>query len=105
MSVKIDSSSLSLGSTIQVIGSNGNPLPGSTFTKDQSFTLTPRVSEGGDYTYSWSALDSVTGRVVTGNGGTLPSGSLGAGNWNVDLTIKDRTTGEVLSRPSTTISI
>jgi hypothetical protein len=105
MTVKIDSSTFSLGSTIQVIGSNGRPLPGSTFTSGQSFNLTPQTSEGGNYTYSWSAVDSVTGRIVTGNGGTLPSGSLGVGNWNVDLIIRDGSTGAILSRPSTTISI
>ena len=45
MTVRIDSSTYSLGSTIQVIGSDGKVMPGSSFTNGQSFDLTPRVSE------------------------------------------------------------
>ena len=96
---------LLLGSAITVVGSDGKIIPGSTFNKDQSFNLTPITSEPGDYGYTWKAVDSVTGKTVTGNGGTLPSSSLWVGNWNVDLTITDKTTGTVVSRPSTTISI
>jgi PKD repeat protein len=105
MLVKIDSSTSSVGSAITVVGSDGKIIPGSTFNKDQSFNLTPITSEPGDYGYTWKAVDSVTGKTVTGNGGTLPSSSLWVGNWNVDLTITDKTTGTVVSRPSTTISI
>ena len=90
---------------IMITASNGSVLPGSSFTNGQSFNLTPRTSDPGDYTYTWTAVDSVTGRVVSGNGGALSSGGLGVGNWNVDLIIRDRVTGDILSHPSTTISI
>ncbi len=67
MLIKIDANTSSLGSAITVVGSDGKILPGSTFSKDQSFNLTPITSEPGDYGYTWKAVDTISGKTVTGN--------------------------------------
>ena len=94
-----------IGSSISVVWPDGKILTGSTFGSGQDFSLVPKTSENGNYTYEWKATDSVTGRVIFGSGTTFDGGDLGTGNWSIDLTIKDSVTGAILSRPSTTITI
>ena len=105
MTVKVASVSSNLGSAIKVVWSDGTTLPSSIFERDTVFSLVPSLSVPWDYSYTWTAIDSTTGRVVTGIGRSLESTSLSVGNYSVLLTIRDTITSRVVGTPSLAIAI
>jgi hypothetical protein len=77
----------------------------STFQSTDTFDLVGVTSVAGNYRYEWTAVDSITGRMITGNGNTLPGNNLGTGNWYIRVSIIDINTGLIVSTPATTLTI
>jgi PKD repeat protein len=94
-----------IGSRIDTVDIQWNPISKTSFKSTDLFSLVAVTSPSGDYSYSWTATDTVTGKVVTGIGTTLEWTSLTTGNWSVLLSIKDDTSGTIIGTPRTTITI
>ena len=95
-----------LPSAIRIVGSDGKVQDKSLFSKDDIFRLVPTLSgDIGKYRYTWKAIDSISQNIVSGSDPALLSSALGAGNWYIELSVIDISSGELLSTPTTTITI
>ena len=97
-----------LPSAITIINQKGAPLSQSAFAKDEYFSLIPRIADTNaaiEYSYTWKAVDSITGRIVTGTGMTFPGSELGTGHWYIRLDTRDVSTQKLVSSITTTLII
>jgi hypothetical protein len=56
-----------IDAAIGIKNSAGAIISNSNFTKGENFSLVP-ITGNGNWNYSWSAINQVTGQVATGNG-------------------------------------
>jgi PKD domain/S-layer homology domain len=83
----------------------GKVLQMSSFALGSKFVFFPITSSSKKWEYTWSAINPVTGREITGKGDTLDGSTLGIGNWIISLDIRDPTTDQIVSSPRSTITI
>jgi hypothetical protein len=83
----------------------GTEIEKTLFKKEDIFRLVPKVSQDKpEYTYSWTAIDGITGKKVEYSWRELPGDKLGVWNWYIELIIRDER-GMIIGAPTTTISI
>jgi hypothetical protein len=99
-----DNTGNTTASQIAIKDSSGNIIEKTIFGSTDIFSLVP-VTSSGSWSYSWTATDPLTGKVVTGSGSSLPGSRLGSGYWIVRLDVIDPVTGKIVSSPSTSISV
>ncbi len=77
----------------------------SSFWKDECPVLVP-ITATGSWDYVWTAINPITWKTLTGTSDTLPScPGFDVWPWRVNLDIIDPNTKEVVSSPSTTLTI
>lgn len=77
----------------------------SNFVVGEDFSLVPVTSNPGSWNYSWTATNTTTGDIISGNGATFPGSKFTPGDWKVVLNVIDPATGKVVSSPSMTLDI
>jgi hypothetical protein len=95
-----------LAANIEIQNIDGTPQKENHFQKDDLFQLIPRINAPeSNYSYKWKLYDSTTGQMREVSERVLRSDNFTPGQWIIELSVQDATTGNIVSTPSTTLVI
>lgn len=101
----LPSSGHKIGSSILLVGTDGESLDQSLLSKNTPFQLEWLTEDNENYTFTWNALLAESGAVVSVKAPILTSDKLGVGTWFISLSVSEKDTGEIVSKSTLTITI